>query len=169
MENQMDKEIQEYIEEAGLVFEKMGMTRMAGRVMGYLMVCDKDDVSFDELCDAIQVSRGSISMSTKQLEQVGFVKKIGLPGERKTFYRAADLSIIELLKQRIQLFSLFSDTLTRALDLKKRSDGMADWLVDTAAFYDWIGHEMVALLEKWDENKVNARNAFLDKRKASKE
>ncbi len=38
----MRKKKLDHIEESGLLFEQTGMTRMAGRIFGYLLICDED-------------------------------------------------------------------------------------------------------------------------------
>jgi len=149
----MNTEKRNYIEEAGLAFEKFGMTRMTGRVMGYLMICDKDAVSFDEIRDAIQASKGSISGTLKVLTQIGFAEPVSLPGDRKTYYRAGKASAGNLIKARLQLFDLFSGLLQKGLKLKDRQDDTSDWILELAAFYAWIGDHMLTIINSWEEEK----------------
>ncbi|MEQ7010254.1 MarR family transcriptional regulator [Actinopolymorpha sp. B17G11] len=80
-------ELQEYVEEIGLYFAGVGLPRMPGRVLGWLLVCDPPHQSADELAAALQVSSGSISMAVQMLVRAGAVERYAKPGSRRTYYR----------------------------------------------------------------------------------
>ena len=65
---------QEYIEECGLIMEQSGLTRMVGRIIGYLAVSDKELVSFEEFTEVLQASKSSISTSVKMLTAMNLIK-----------------------------------------------------------------------------------------------
>jgi DNA-binding transcriptional regulator GbsR (MarR family) len=78
------------VEEVGLLWEDLGMLRMDGRVLGYLMLSNAPQVSTSELRDALKASTGSISMSTRRLKEWGFIEQVAVAGERSHFFRAGD-------------------------------------------------------------------------------
>ncbi len=80
-------ELQEYVEEIGLYFAGVGLPRMPGRVLGWLLVCDPPHQSADELAAALRVSSGSISMAVQMLVRAGAVERHAKPGSRRTYYR----------------------------------------------------------------------------------
>jgi hypothetical protein len=139
-----------YIEEAGMHFEVLGMTRMAGRVFAYLLVSDRDACSFDEIREALHASKGSISMTLRQLQAIGFVEPVSLPRDRKTYFRPGKIPIGRLLRDRLRMMGEFSRLLERAHDLKEREDGVSEWLVETASFYRWIEDGMEEMIDRWD-------------------
>ncbi|TVQ03999.1 MAG: hypothetical protein EA359_08055 [Balneolaceae bacterium] len=149
----MDKEQLSYIEESGIIFEQMGMTRMAGRIFGFLAVSDKSEASFDEIRQALDASKGSISGTTKQLINAGLVQPVSLPGDRKTYYRLNKVAVGQLLRARIQLFNIFADLLSKGRELKKSEDDVSEWLKEVSAFYTWLGGEINAVIEKWENVK----------------
>jgi DNA-binding transcriptional regulator GbsR (MarR family) len=149
----MDDQKLTYIEETGIVFEQFGMTRMAGRIFGYLIVSDKDAVSFDNIKEVLNASKGSISGTTKLLINAGLVEPVSLPGDRKTYYRPNRMKVGGILKERIQLFTKFADVLTKGRNLKSREDEMTDWLLEISTFYNWIGDEIDKIIEKWEVEK----------------
>jgi biotin operon repressor len=59
-----------------------GFPPMAGRLMGYLMICDPPQQSIDELADALMASRSAITGAVKMLEAYGFVARTRRAGER---------------------------------------------------------------------------------------
>ena len=47
----------------------LGMTPMAGRMRGWLLICDPPEQTAAELADALQASRGAISGAADPLER----------------------------------------------------------------------------------------------------
>jgi DNA-binding transcriptional regulator GbsR (MarR family) len=80
-------ELQEYVEEIGLYFAGVGLPRMPGRVLGWLLVCDPPHQSADELAAALAVSSGSISMAVQMLVRAGAVERYAKSGSRRIYYR----------------------------------------------------------------------------------
>ncbi|MFN3554535.1 MAG: GbsR/MarR family transcriptional regulator [Bacteroidales bacterium] len=144
-----------FIEESGLLFEAIGMTRMAGRILGYLMVTDKEMVSFDELTQVLQASKSSISTNVKSCIIVGFVKPVTTPGDRKTYYMLSpDISWVDLFEKRTQQLVLFSNLLRKGMQLRTNSkDKPSQWLTNALEFYEWILEHFPKVLAQWAEYK----------------
>ncbi|WP_069130014.1 GbsR/MarR family transcriptional regulator [Rhodohalobacter halophilus] len=149
----MENEKQMYIEECGLLFEKLGLTRMAGRAFGYLVVCDEDHVSFKQIQEALKASKGSISGTMKQLVQTGMAEAVSLPGDRKTYYRISKIKIGDMIRQRISQFIELADTLQKGDDLKNREDETSGWLTEASTFYYWIGDQLDGIIKTWENEK----------------
>ncbi len=81
------EELTSFIEDVGLVYEDLGLTRIWGRVLGWLLVCEPDYQSAEDLAQVLQSSTGNISMATKSLVRAGMVERQTLPGDRRTYYR----------------------------------------------------------------------------------
>jgi hypothetical protein len=79
--------LKHFTEEFGVLFEQWGFPRMSGRILGWLMVCDPQHQSAAELSEVLGASKGSISTSTRLLIASGLVERIGMPGERVSYYR----------------------------------------------------------------------------------
>lgn len=84
----MDPRTQDVIERMGLFFEKDGLPRIAGRVLGYLLLRPEPS-SLDELAEALQVSKSSVSTDARMLERMGTVERVTIPGDRRDYYRIA--------------------------------------------------------------------------------
>jgi DNA-binding transcriptional regulator GbsR (MarR family) len=149
----MQQEKLTYIEESGLLFEQLGMTRMAGRVFGYLIISDKDAVSFDDIREILKASKGSISGTTKMLLNAGLIESVSLPGDRKTYYRPSRMKVGSILKARIQLFKNFSEMIQKGRELKEREDDISDWLFEVSTFYSWVGNQINEVVDRWEEDK----------------
>lgn len=142
-----------FIEESGLFFESLGMTRMAGRIQGYLMVADKEIVSFDELTQVLQASKSSISNNLKSLVQTRFIKPVSLPGDRKTYYcLSPDINWTDYFEQRMLALKYMQDLFERGLDLREnQQDKPSQWLKQTIEFYSWLLREFPGLINQWKE------------------
>ena len=146
-----------FIEETGIFFESLGMTRMAGRILGFLMVSDKERVSFEELTQVLQASKSSISTNVKSLIVVKFIKPITVPGDRKTYYTLShDISWSEIFKQRMHELNHLTSLFNKALNLRtNKSDNPSQWLSNAMEFYEWMASEFPKLMEKWEEYQKN--------------
>lgn len=89
MTKPMDIVRSEFIEKTGLIAQNQGIPRVAGRVLGMLLF-DGEAVAFGDLARALQVSRGSISTSTRLLEDRALIKRLSKPGERQDFFQLAE-------------------------------------------------------------------------------
>jgi DNA-binding transcriptional regulator GbsR (MarR family) len=149
----LGEEKEKYIEEMAVFFEGMGMTKSMGRIFGYVLVCDKAMVDFDELQVELKMSKGSVSMTTKGLAQLNFIEMVSQAGERKTYFRIAKNSFSDLIRKRNNILKMFETQLKKALEVKEnKKDETANWIADTASFYNWIGVETLKMLEKWESN-----------------
>jgi len=78
-----------YVEEVAEGFARMGLFRMAGRVIGWLLICDPPHQSLVELGEVLQASKASISTSTRSLEQLKLIERVTFPGDRRDYVRIA--------------------------------------------------------------------------------
>ena len=62
-------------------------SRTAGRILGWLMICDPPHRSAAELVDQLDVSSGSVSTQIRLLESLRFVERLTFPGDRATYYQ----------------------------------------------------------------------------------
>lgn len=144
-----------FIEETGLLFENLGTTRMAGRILGYLMITDKEMVSFDELCQILQASKSSISTNVKSLITLHYVKPITLPGDRKTYYMLSpDIDWADSLMKRVELLGVMTNIFRKGLDLRvNKKDKASEWLRKSAEFYEWVLQEYPKFLARWETER----------------
>lgn len=151
MELSPEKEM--YIEETGLIFELMGATRMAGRILGYMMVCEKTFVSFGELTDVIHASKSSISTNVKALINIGYIKLVTFPADRKTYY-ALDNSANHqsMMENKMVYMEKLADHAKRGLGLRDNlSDSTSEWIKEMTDFYDWLLANIPAFLKQYQE------------------
>ncbi len=61
--------------------------RAAGRILGWLMICEPPHQSSSDLVEALEVSAGTVSTQIRVLERIQFVERITFPGDRVTYYQ----------------------------------------------------------------------------------
>ena len=94
---EVDRIVETFIERLGLVAQAEGMPRIAGRIMGFLVIYG-GPFSFAELAERLQVSRGSISTNSRLLEDLGVIERVARPGDRQDYFQIRWKPYVELLK-----------------------------------------------------------------------
>lgn len=109
--------LQDYVEQMGLMFSSWGLPRMAGRILGWLLVCDPPRQSAAQLAAQLDASKGSISTNIRLLLQSGFVEKAAVAGERATLYRLAADPVAEMLRLKVESLAAMRRMAERGLEL----------------------------------------------------
>src|SRR6266702_2142594 len=78
----------QFADDVGFFWESAGGTRMAGRVLGALLLADPPEMSSAQLTSFLGVSSGSVSTATRELIRPGLVQRVRMPGERQDYFRA---------------------------------------------------------------------------------
>jgi DNA-binding transcriptional regulator GbsR (MarR family) len=96
------------IEEIGRYFDKEGYQPIAGRILGLLMVMDKEMFTFEEITGELNISKSSASNILRDLEHRGNIEYVTFPGDRKRYFRI-----------RIQdRFTMFDELTTKMANLQ---------------------------------------------------
>ena len=90
-----------FVERSGLIAEREGFSRIAGRIFGLLMLAP-DELSLDEIAERLQVSRASVSTEARRLQDKGIVERTSRPGDRKDYYHIAPNHYLRSLEQRFE-------------------------------------------------------------------
>lgn len=61
--------------------------RAAGRILGWLMICDPPHQSSGEMVERLELSAGTVSTQVRVLERIQFVERITFPGDRVGYYQ----------------------------------------------------------------------------------
>src|SRR5512143_194490 len=85
----------------GLLFEQSGLPRTAGRMWGWLLTSDPPSQTSTELCEALRVTKGSISTSARLLERLGIVERVARPGSRVVAYQVRPGTYETLMREKL--------------------------------------------------------------------
>ncbi len=144
-----------FVEEVALFFDQAGMPRIAGRILGYLLVCDPPYRSATQLSEELGASKGSVSTMVRMLRNTGLVEPAPVPGERATYLRIRDDGFEGVFEQQIRQVSAFGALATKGLGLLGDADPERTYRLRTlAAIYGFYEVEMPRLLERWREERT---------------
>jgi len=104
--DQLNTRARRFIERMGVLSQEEGLTRIAGRMVGLLLLTP-GECSLDEMADDLGVSKASISKDARHLVQLGFIERSSRPGDRRDYYRVApDIFVhsLEVSRARMQRF-----------------------------------------------------------------
>ncbi len=117
MRKPVEVELREWVEQVSMLLERDGLPRMAGRIFGWLLVCDPPEQSMEDLALAVQGSKASMSTMTRLLVQAGLVEKVRTPGSRRDQFRVQPGQWQKLWRSRIELIHQATALTGRGLDL----------------------------------------------------
>lgn len=145
---------QAYIEDVGLMLERSGTQRMAGRVLGAILVAEPAEQSAEALADTLQASRGSISTATRYLIQLGLIERSTRPGERRDYFRNKPGAWSGLMKRELEQLSVMRTLAEHGLSLLETGDPEARrGLEEMRDFYAFAEREFPRVFERWEERE----------------
>ncbi len=78
-----------FVEDLGQTYARYGVSLTFGRLMGLLLVSE-GMLSLDEIAGRLGISKSGASVTARELERAGVVRRIATPGSRRIFYEATD-------------------------------------------------------------------------------
>lgn len=98
------------IEAGGRASQDLGAGRIVGQILVYLYL-QENECSLDDIANDLGLSKASISIAVRKLEQLGLVRNIWISGDKRKYYRSAEniakalqQGILLLLHQKAQIF-----------------------------------------------------------------
>jgi DNA-binding transcriptional regulator GbsR (MarR family) len=145
-----DEELGSFADDVGLSYEELGFPRAWGRVLGWLLVCQPDFQSAEELATALHVSKGSISMATQALVRAGMVERQTLRGDRRTYFRIRPGAWVFVIEEQTRNATKLRELAGRGLKLLNGEPGgrrhRLEELHNLMALYE---QETSVLLARW--------------------
>lgn len=152
-----------FIEQVGLNAEADGLSRIAGRLFGALLLSDAPR-SLDELAEQLAVSKASVSTDARRLLERGVVERIGKPGDRKDYYQLAPDFLVRVIRHRVSRWRALHDL---GVEMRRTSPNQPAAVRERLDYLDAI-HEFVLeriddALEEW-ESRSGPRGRNLSSR-----
>lgn len=146
----------EFVEALGLILQTEGLPRIAGRLLG-VFVLRGGPLSFQELCEILQVSRGSVSTNTRLLESLGAVERIAVPGERQDYFRLADTPYERMAAGQVERTKQAMDRLRKGRDALENCDEETfDRITELTNFFGSISRACNMALEEMKASRNEA-------------
>lgn len=152
MNDKRQMEERYFVEEVGMYFEQTGLPRMAGRILGRLIISDPPHQSPSGLAEALLASKGSISTMTRLLTEIGLIERFSLPGVRRDYFRIRPGAWHHLLAQRLDQLRAWRQIAERALELVEGKAVLTrEWLEEVRDMYAFFEQELPVLVERWEQ------------------
>lgn len=152
-----DREL-EFVDAVASFFADEGLPLIAGRVIGWLLVCEPREQNADELAEVLGASRSSIGNATRMLTPSGLVRGVRRRGERHEYFRIDPDSWSAMLAARYAKTAAFRKVLDDGLGVL--ADDPADRrerLEAVHALYTFLEGELPALWQRWEAHRAEGR------------
>jgi DNA-binding transcriptional regulator GbsR (MarR family) len=144
-----------FVEEMGQVLGSYGMTPMAGRMWGWLLICDPPEQTAAELAEALHASRGAISGTARILSTAGLIRRTTRRGDRRDYFSAPPEALDQFMSSAGLIYRQIRELMARGLaaiaDRPPAARARVQELHDVMAF---IETEVPALLERYQRDRA---------------
>jgi len=155
---------EDFIEQMGLITQADGGTRIAGRIMGLLIVAGRP-FSLAEMADRLEISKASASTNARLLANAGVIRQTGRTGDRRDYYELGEdpyPRMMETITARMRkVANLVFEAEARFTD---DSDGARTRVRQLAQFYA----QSADFMAEWSKRSLPTTNASPDDGQRSK-
>jgi DNA-binding transcriptional regulator GbsR (MarR family) len=150
---ELNSNTQTWVEKLGMLFERMGFPRTKGRMMGLLLVAE-GPLSLTDMTEILQTSKASMSTNTRSAEQMGWLLRTSIPGDRRVYYQITPGSFEGMLAQRLQAMMAFIHLIDEGLEAVGEDNTAArERLAKMKDFYEFFLAEMHESLDRWHDHE----------------
>jgi hypothetical protein len=126
-----------------------GFPPVAGRLLGYLTICQPPRQTIADVADALQASRSAITGAVTLLDRYHAVRRTRSAGERAD-HISLDPRALDPTGFAGEAYKAQAELAREALDLLPDADAERRSIVaEAAAFYDFLADRMPSLLTEW--------------------
>src|SRR3954454_5022983 len=105
----------QFVEEMGQFLGGLGMTPMAGRMWGWLLICDPPEQTAGEIAEALQASRGAISGTARILAGPRPIRRTTRRGDRREYFSAPPEALDSMLASAAAIYRQMREIAERGL------------------------------------------------------
>ena len=147
----LNNKISQFVEDSGITFELIGLPRMAGRILGFLMISSPTHQSTQQIGDALAASKGSISTNTRLLLQYRLIEKKSLPAERITYFQVTENAYAELIRIHMHEITLLKNLAFEGMELVKEENDLDQVRMrKLKSIYTFFESEYPSLVNQWE-------------------
>lgn len=143
-----------FVEDISLYFEQMGIPRMAGRILGVLLVSNPPEQSMIDLCETLQASKSAISTSTRLLSEMGLIERTPSPEPRQVYFRFTPGGWVTFMRMYLRMMASLHQIAERGLELLKDEDpALRERLQEAHDMFSLIEDQLPALLKRIENQR----------------
>ena len=137
-----------FIEDIALFFERMGMPRMAGKILGALLIADPPAQSITEIGEKLNASKSSVSIMARLLVENGLIERVASPIPRRDYYRFKEGGWILYMRQWLALMRELHKIAERGLALMEgKPDELKERLQEAHDLFSLLDERFPELFE----------------------
>ncbi len=144
----------------GRTSHDLGLGRIVGQMLVYLYLWD-GDCSLDQIAEDLGLSKAAVSVSARQLEHLGMIRRTWRESDRRKYYRTVDnvgvalrQGVLSILRNKIEAMAVELDAAHAALKTGARADAELQFLAGRVKrakvlrdrTQQMLGHPLLALL-----------------------
>lgn len=147
---EVDERTRRFIEDFAYAWGTAGNPRMDGRVLALFMVVDAPLLSSARIAHLLHASAGAVSMATRSLLSIGFIKPVSLPGDRSHYFRVEDDVWGSFLAGERESLRRIESTLAEGIAaLDPQGDGPRTRLENARRYFAWLPGRHREILADW--------------------
>jgi len=156
----MRPEEERFVESVAAMLAAGGLPRMAGRIWGYLLICEPLEQTAADIAGALHASRGSISGMVRLLEPAGLVHRSTRRGDRREWFSVPPGSVIAILESRHPSTVAWRRLAEHGLDLlADRPPEVRSRLEEVRDVYAYMERELPDMLARFKAEREQASAA----------
>ncbi|WP_339716712.1 hypothetical protein [Cyclobacterium amurskyense] len=141
---------QQIIEKIGVFFEKKGNQPILGRIIGLLMVIEEAEATFEDIQNALFVSKSAVSQALTLLQSQNKVEYITKPGERKRYFRLKIRNWKVDIQEDMKGVFKFNNIVEEIISMRSDSNmEFNSYLIEVSNFMKFMEAELPKLVERY--------------------
>lgn len=133
-----EHELLEWVEDVAKYLWDQDQTPMiAGRILGWLLICDPPEQTAAGIAQAIGASRASLTNNLRLLSGIGVLSERTRPGDRSVYYRAAEKAFERMIQRQIESMGHLRELLQSGADLTGPTE-RGERLREAIEAFNWL-------------------------------
>jgi len=149
-----------YVEEIGRYFEEAGWPRMAGRLVGALVIAEPREQTAAQLAEHLQASRGSISTMSRLLIAARLAERVTKKGDRRDRLRLRADAWTGVIDNRTRQIGELRALGERGLALFPGPGPQSESLEELVDLSSFMEREWPALVERWRRDRAARKGSI---------
>ena len=138
------------IEKLGVFYEHEGFHPAGARVMALLLIADRNELTFDEIRDVLNISKSAASTAINLLITTKRIEYFTNPGERKRYFRANIMNWKNHMKEKLEGIITMQSLMKEIIDQRPASTPEFNAsLQELSSFMTFFHQEIPLLIERW--------------------
>lgn len=146
-----DEAVRQSAEQSAAILTAAGLPRMPARVLMTLVIADAGGLTSDEIAARLEISAGAVSGAVRYLEALGIVRRLAMPGSRKSRYEVPESSWLDAFARERPVYRALAAQAEAGVAALDDADSIASRRLDEMGrFYRFIDKRLPELMAEWE-------------------